>query len=208
MAAPLTPVDPDQVFIQSLLDRSVRIEYMCSMDDHDLMGSGVVVGHTPEGNSLVATAQHVTEAILDNECEIIVRDSKGVWGFGEVLRKDNDMDVAVIKVSTTLGTVAKMSDNVYLGMAITCVGWPMLPSKGVERLSVTVGNVSTLDVGGFLRISADLFFGSSGGACYSYRGEVVGIVSHFMAGGSAFGLPVPRPGNYYISDVSNLKELL
>lgn len=193
--------------MKALRRRTVRIEYTCEFSELDLMGSGVVIGRD-KGDTLIATADHVVEAILEDECEIIVKDFRGMSDFAEVVGRDEDDDVAILKVGERLGEAAALYDDPYLGMPITCIGWPMLPHKDVKRRSVTTGSVSTLDVEGYMRISADLYFGNSGGPCFSESGKVVGIVSHFMVGGRWMGLPTPRPGQFYISEADNLKKLL
>ena len=190
-----------------LIRRAVRIEYVCGMTETGHMGSGVVIKHK-DGKTLVATAEHVTAAIERKDCDIVVKDWLGMSGYGDVIRKDENTDISVIEVGEEIGEAAGLYRGAYLGQAISCVGWPMIPYNDVDRMSITRGYVTTMDVNGFLRISADVFFGNSGGACFSKKGHVVGIVSYFLVGGNAFGLPTPRPGQFYISDVENLKNLL
>lgn len=194
--------------MHSIVRRAVRIEVVCGFEHNGRMGSGVVIGREG-GETLVATAEHVVEAVEDLGCDMIVRDWQGMSGYAEVVKRDETYDVAVLKVSEKVGEVAGLYRGAYIGQAISCVGWPRLPYEdGLDRLSITRGYVSTMDVGGFLRISADIYFGNSGGACFSKKGHVVGIVSYFKVGGGAFGEPSPRPGQFYISDVENLKNLL
>ncbi len=191
----------------SMSRRAVKVEQVCGMDHMGLMGSGVVVGHA-DGKTIVATAAHVTDAILEEGCDIVVSDWRGFSGFGHVLESDNETDVSTIEVGETVGIAAGLFKEPYLGQPVTCVGWPSLPHRNYDGESITRGYVSTVGVSGFIRISADLYFGNSGGSCFSDGGEVVGIVSHFMVGGSFWGTVVPHPGQYFISHVDNLKKLL
>jgi hypothetical protein len=190
--------------------RAVRIEYVCAGPEGfktGSMGSGVVV-RKHHDRTLVATAEHVTDAIEKKGCDIVVKDYRGHSGFGEVVVRNTSKDVSVVEVDEPIGEQAPLYRNPYRGMGVTCVGWPVLPGRrGLDRISVTRGYVATMDVQGYLRITADLYFGNSGGACFSESGKVVGIVSHFM-GIPGIPRPVPMPGQYYISDVKYLKNLL
>ena len=190
-----------------LQKRAVKIEWSCDLLPMGLVGSGVVIGHQA-GKTLVATADHVSAFVDGAGCDLIVKDWEGKSGFAKILSADKDSDVSVLEVGEPLGKVAEMHKKPYLGQPITCVGWPMLPHKVYEGQSITRGHVSTLDVGGFIRVSADLYFGNSGGACFSNNGKVVGIVSHFMIGGRSNGVTVPQDGQYYISHIDNIKKLL
>lgn len=195
--------------MQMLSRRSVKIEWICGLDNKGGMGSGVVLG-PKGGKTLVATAAHVTDYIIEEGCNIIVYDWKGFSGYGEVLKVNKDTDVAIIEVGERIGEAARLFNNPYLGQSIACVGWPLLPYTDYRGKSITRGHVSTLGVDGFIRISADIYFGNSGGACFSRDGKVVGIVSYFMAGSTDFlgGGAVQHPGQYFISHVDNLKKLL
>jgi hypothetical protein len=195
--------------MQTIVKRAVRIEYVCNMTNMGLMGSGVVIDKS-ENSTIVATAAHVATAVAAQGCDIVVRDWKGFSGYGKVVKFDDATDIATIEVGEPIGEVAPLYSGAYLGQAISCVGWPMIPYNVLDRVSITRGYVSTLDVNGFLRVSADLFYGNSGGACFSKNGSVVGIVSFFYGSDAdgLFDLPTPRPGQFYISDVKNLKILL
>lgn len=193
--------------MQTIVKRSVRIEYVCGLEHKGLKGSGVVIGKSKDTTTVV-TADHVINLIAD--CDIVVRDWRGLSGYGKVVKSDKASDIAVIEVGEPLGEVAPLYRSAYLGQEIACVGWPMIPySPDVDQLSITRGYVST-KVGRYLRVSADIFYGNSGGACFSKRGHVVGIVSFFFGSDADgfFDLATPRPGQFYISDVKNLKILL
>lgn len=196
----------DRNSMKDLIRKSVLINWVCGMENMGRMGSGVVVGR--EGNkTLVATAAHVTDAILERGCDISVSDWQGKSGYASVKSANSDTDVSVVLVDETVGVVAGLVDEPYLGQPVACVGWPVLPHKDYFGMSITRGYVSTL-VDDYLRVSADLYFGNSGGACYSAEGEVVGIVSHFIAGGFFLGQTIPFPGQYFIANVDSLKKLL
>lgn len=194
---------------QSLKERAVRIEYVCGMTHTALNGSGVVIARNSKTTTVV-TAAHVVASIAKKGCDIIVRDWRGHSGYAKILKFHTASDIAVLEVGEPIGKAAPLHSGAYLGQAISCVGWPVIPnSPGVDQMSITRGWVSTV-VGRYLRISADIFFGNSGGACFSREGHVVGIVSFFYSTGVnvPFNLPTPRPGQFYISDVANLKILL
>ena len=198
----------DRMEMYLLHSKAVSVGRICGMKSKDTVGSGVIVGHVGS-KTLIATAEHVATAIKKSKCDITVYDWKGISGYAEIVKTDLASDISILAVDERLGEVAAMYPKPYLGQPITCVGWPVLPGMEFSGKSITRGYVSTLGVGKLIRVSADLYMGNSGGACFSEDGRIVGIVSQFAVGFQSFMGPiVPFPGHYYISHVDNLKKLL
>ncbi|MCF6205264.1 MAG: serine protease [Sulfurovum sp.] len=190
-----------------LLSRTVSIHQVCKDNASPIVSTGFVVKHE-KGASTVVTAAHTVRGILAANCEVWVKDSHGTYGKGVLLKMSRGTDVATLYVRRQLGAVSKLFNDPFLGQRVTCVGWPNIPYKSYVGRSITKGHVSTLNVGPYIRISAHLYYGNSGGACFSADGRVVGVVSHFIAIGRVMGAVVTQPGMYYISHVDNVRDLL
>jgi serine protease Do len=152
-------------------------------------GSGFVVD--PKG--IVITNNHVVEGAVT----IRVRFDDGRVFDGEVLGRDPLTDVAVVKVkgkfaslpSVTLGD----SSAIRPGDWVVAIGNPF----GLAS-SVSAGIISALDrqIGAsrydqFLQTDAAINPGNSGGPLFNLKGEVVGMNTAIIGGGTGIGFAVP-----------------
>jgi len=202
----------DRYRMRELAKRTVHIGFVCGLNQQiGTIGTGVVLKRTNR-RSFVATAEHIVYWFDENpQCEMIARDYNGFSGFATVYKRNSKYDVAVVEVNEPIGSPAPLYEKTYLGQPITCVGFPVIPyHPNTDEMSITRGYVSTLNVEKyFIRVSADLYYGNSGGACFSNSGKVVGIVSYFIKGGISHGTwDPPQAGQFFISDVKNLKKML
>jgi serine protease Do len=149
------------------------------------LGSGVIVkadGTILTNNHVVESADKITVAMSDNK----TYDAK-------VVGTDEPSDLAVIKIQAdnlpflTLGD----SDEVRVGDIVLAIGNPL----GIGQ-SVTSGIISAkgrrtgLSDGSFedfLQTDAAINRGNSGGALVNLNGELIGINSQILAGGSGGG---------------------
>jgi len=155
------------------------------------VGSGFVYdnhGHILTNNHVVENAQKIRVAFAD-----------GVEVDAKVVGTDKETDVAVIKVDDTNHQALPKgdSDKLKVGELVMAVGSPFELSQ-----SVTTGIISALErnaVGinnyeSFIQTDAPINRGNSGGPLVNMNGEVVGINSAIVSGGSGndgIGFSIP-----------------
>jgi len=152
------------------------------------LGSGVIVD--PSGIAL--TNAHVVERA--SEIEVVTLD--GAKHKAKVVGADRKTDLAVLKLEGKGGFKHVRlgdSDSVQVGDWVIAVGSPF----GLQA-TVTAGIVSAkarqLGQGpfdDFLQTDAAINPGNSGGPLVNMQGEVVGINTAIVAGGSGIGFAIP-----------------
>jgi serine protease Do len=153
------------------------------------LGSGVIID--PSGIAL--TNAHVVEKA--SEIEIITLD--GNKHKAKVMGLDKKTDLAVLKLDDSKGKFAFArvgdSDRLQVGDWVIAVGSPF----GLQA-TVTAGIISAKarQIGqgpfdDFLQTDAAINPGNSGGPLVNMQGEVVGINTAIVAGGSGIGFAIP-----------------
>jgi serine protease Do len=153
------------------------------------LGSGVIVD--PSGIAL--TNAHVVEKASD--IEVVTLD--GTKHKAKVVGMDKKTDLAVLKLDDGKGTFkfARLGDSekMQVGDWVIAVGSPF----GLQA-TVTAGIISAKarQIGqgpfdDFLQTDAAINPGNSGGPLVNMQGEVVGINTAIVAGGSGIGFAIP-----------------
>jgi serine protease Do len=153
------------------------------------LGSGVIID--PSGIAL--TNAHVVEKAT--EIEVITLD--GNKHKAKVIGSDKNTDLAVLKLDEGKGkfSFARVgdSDRMQVGDWVIAVGSPF----GLQA-TVTAGIISAkarqLGQGpfdDFLQTDAAINPGNSGGPLVNMQGEVIGINTAIVAGGSGIGFAIP-----------------
>ncbi len=158
------------------------------------LGSGVIVD---AANGYILTNNHVIEDAF--EITVTLRDGREL--IAEILGRDPDTDVAVIKVQAQHLTAITFADSSKLrvGDFVVAIGNPF----GLGQ-TVTSGIVSALGRSGlgiesfedFIQTDAPINLGNSGGALVNLRGELVGINTAILGGGGSgnigigFAIPI------------------
>jgi serine protease Do len=153
------------------------------------LGSGVIID--PSG--LALTNAHVVEKA--SEIEVITLD--GNKHKAKVIGLDKKTDLAVLKLDDSKGKFASArvgdSDRMQVGDWVIAVGSPF----GLQA-TVTAGIISAKarQIGqgpfdDFLQTDAAINPGNSGGPLVNMQGEVVGINTAIVAGGSGIGFAIP-----------------
>jgi serine protease Do len=153
------------------------------------VGSGFFI--TPE---LVVTNAHV----LCPAGETIKVGLSNETSFsGEVLRRDDSIDVGLVRVAGANGAAMPLGDvgDAAVGDRVMIVGSPV----GLD-FTVQEGSLSSLQRSGggvaYLQLDAKVSPGNSGGPVIDARGRVVGIVSLKVTGQGVEGIGLAIPINY------------
>ncbi|HEX2679485.1 MAG TPA: trypsin-like peptidase domain-containing protein, partial [Polyangiales bacterium] len=151
-------------------------------------GAGVVL----RADGYILTNKHVVENA--SRVEVVFHDGRKL--VGKTLGIDDATDLAVVKVDAKQLPTARFADSsqVKPGQWVVAIGSPF----GLDY-SVTVGVVSATGRGGvgmneiedYLQTDASINPGNSGGPLVNLRGEVVGINTMIIGGGSGIGFAIP-----------------
>ncbi|HEU4501912.1 MAG TPA: Do family serine endopeptidase [Nitrospira sp.] len=152
-------------------------------------GAGVII--TPDGH--IITNNHV----VGDSAEIEVRLSDRSKMIAQVIGKDPDTDLAVLKVTADRPLPhARFGDSstVRVGQWVLAVGNPF----GLER-TVTLGvvsgigreNVNLSRYENFIQTDASINPGNSGGPLFNLRGEIIGINTAIINFAQGIGFAIP-----------------
>jgi serine protease Do len=167
-----------------------------SVSQRGSSGSGVIIRR--EG--IILTNAHV----VGRATVVSIKLADGRELRGEVLGRDSQVDIAVIRVRANDLPVATLgdSDRLQVGQAAIAIGNPL----GLER-TVTAGIVSALNrdpfemqLGGFIQTDAAINPGNSGGPLLDSSGRVIGINTAVLRGATGLGFAIP------INLASNIAE--
>ncbi len=152
-------------------------------------GSGVIVdadGHIVTNNHVIGDASEV-EVRLSDKTKLIA----------QVIGKDPDTDLALLKVTTDRPLPAVRfgdSNTVRVGQWVLAVGNPF----GLDR-TVTLGvvsgigreNINLSRYENFIQTDASINPGNSGGPLFNLRGEVIGINTAIINFAQGIGFAIP-----------------
>jgi len=163
-------------------------------------GSGVII--SPDG--YIITNNHVIEDTVD--VSIIFAD--GTDAPAEIIGGDIFSDIAILKVNGTMPAVSTLgnSDALKPGESVIAIGSPLGDFKNTVTAGVVSATERMLDVNenyqmeGLIQTDAAINQGNSGGPLVNLAGEVVGINTIIVRGGTfgsavAEGLGFAIPSN-------------
>lgn len=170
-------------------------------------GSGVVL--SPDG--YIVTNDHVIEGAT----RIRVTFTDGDWRFARLIGRDQDRDLAVLRVERQQLAYAEMgdSDRLQVGETVLAVGNPMGLGasvttgivSGLNRHNLQVDSAHNLD--GAIQTDAAINRGNSGGALTNIHGQLIGINTAILSAeqnGGSIGLGFALPINAVRSVVRRL----
>ncbi len=153
----------------------------------DALGSGFIMS----SDGYIITNNHVVEHA--SEIKVILKDEKKY--DAKVIGKDKETDVALIKIDAKNLPAAYFgdSDKMRVGDWVLAIGNPfglghtvtqgIISAKGRE---IGLGNYEN-----FIQTDASINPGNSGGPLFNVDGQVIGINTAIVAGGSGIGFAIP-----------------
>ncbi len=152
------------------------------------LGSGVIISH----DGYILTNDHV----VNGADEIEVKLSDGRTFTASIKGQDDKLDLALLQIDTGEDLpVAELgnSEALEIGEWVMAIGNPF----GLEQ-TVTAGIVSAkgrvIGAGpydNFIQTDASINPGNSGGPLFNLQGEVVGVNTAIVAGGTGIGFAIP-----------------
>lgn len=152
-------------------------------------GSGFII----DANGLILTNNHVVE----NAISIRVRLNDGREFDARVLGRDPLTDLALLKLQGDVKALpyARLgnSDDVRVGDPVVAIGNPFGLTSSVSSgiLSARARDIQAGPYDNFLQTDAAINPGNSGGPLFNARGEVIGINTAIVGGGTGIGFAVP-----------------
>ena len=162
-------------------------------------GSGVIISE----DGYIITNNHV----IEDATQITVTTTDGTAYEAKLVGRDDNLDVALLKIEASGLTVASFgdSDNVELGEKVVAIGNPLGQLGG----TVTEGIVSSLNreitIDGkamtLMQTDAAINPGNSGGGLFNDQGQLIGLVVAKSSGEDVEGLGFAIP-------INNVQEIL
>jgi len=175
--------DPFQDFVDRFFGNNPQREFK-----QRSLGSGFII----DQDGYIVTNNHVVEDA--NEIEIKLNDGKSY--AADIVGRDPSTDLALLKIEAKRNlpfAALGNSDDLKVGEWVVAIGSPF----GLEH-TVTAGIVSAKGrvIGSgpyddFIQTDASINPGNSGGPLINMKGEVVGINTAIIAGGTGIGFAVP-----------------
>jgi serine protease Do len=192
-AGQLSPFFSDPFFRQFFGDQFTPQQRMPREEREHSLGSGVIV--SPDG--YILTNNHVVEGAT--EIKITIGDKRDFKA--RVIGTDPKTDIAVLRVeATSLPTIAfGDSSKVRVGDFALAIGNPFGLNQTVTMGIVSAtgrGNLGIEDYEDFIQTDASINPGNSGGALVNVNGELIGINTAILSGGSGgnqgigFAIPI------------------
>jgi serine protease Do len=153
------------------------------------LGSGFVID--PRG--YILTNNHVVEGAID----IVVHFNDGRTLPATVLGRDPLTDIALIKLKGQVSNLKALklgdSDALRVGDWLLAIGNPfgLASSVSLGILSAKARQITGGPYDDFLQTDAAINPGNSGGPLFNMQGEVIGINTAIVSGGTGIGFAVP-----------------
>ena len=216
-------VAPAVVSISARQTRTVRNDFFSRFfgnqdayrrQEYNSLGSGIII----DIDGYLLTNEHV----IRNAEDIQVTLSNGETVSGQLVDAAPDYDLALLKIDGGPFEAAELgdSDSLLVGEWAIAIGSPFGQMLNDTQPTVTVGVISALhrDVKsdprsqqifkGMVQTDAAINPGNSGGPLVNSRGEVVGINTFILSGGTGsnigigFAIPINR-GKWIIDEIRN-----
>lgn len=148
-------------------------------------GSGFIVN----SSGYIVTNYHVIDKAYTARVKLI--DGRK-FSVVNVIAYDEEKDIAILKVNASGLPAVKLgdSDNIRNGDKIVAIGSPLGFDNTISDGLVSYKN-RIIDEMSYIQISAPVSPGSSGGALFNTRAEVIGVISATVVQGQNINLAIP-----------------
>lgn len=165
--------------------------------DNELIstGSGVVAFE----NDIILTNAHVIE---DNYKIEVISENNTKYQVDGVLDYNKKKDIAILKLTSSKGLKkVKIGRKVKVGSDVTAIGSPL----GLKN-TISTGIISAMfqDNIEVYQHTAPISPGSSGGALFNSKGELIGITYASLTAGQNLNLAIPI--NFFEKDYNKVKN--
>ncbi|MCK5510076.1 trypsin-like peptidase domain-containing protein [Candidatus Parcubacteria bacterium] len=182
---PQTPSDDLEIINQSSIIKAT-VKLLCPVSQTMAsQGSGTII----DSDGTILTNKHVVDGtagclvgFIDNYNDEPYFADRHI---ADIYKVSNDADVAILKLRnpysknlTAINIAGSNSNNLSLGDQITTYGYP---GKFGTKITYTSGDFSGVD-GNYLKTTAIIEYGNSGGGAYLKNGTFIGIPSAVMKG--------------------------
>ncbi|OGH81006.1 MAG: hypothetical protein A3I29_02020 [Candidatus Magasanikbacteria bacterium RIFCSPLOWO2_02_FULL_44_11] len=177
-------IDPG-IHNQDVIIKST-VKLLCPMDStRASQGSGTVI----DSLGTILTNKHVVSGTLGCLVGFVNSSSDepyfGARQIADIKSISSSQDIATLKIRnpnnvslTSVGIATSSSNNLRLGDKLHIYGYP---AKFGTKMTFTSGDYSGVD-GGYLKTTAILEYGNSGGGAYTSNGKFIGIPSAVVKG--------------------------
>jgi serine protease Do len=170
------------------------------------LGSGFVI----EAEGIIITNNHVIDGA--DEIEVIFND--GTKLKAELIGKDKEVDVAVLRVKPEKPLKAVKfadSDKIRVGEPVMAIGNPLGLGGTVTGgiVSAKNRNIQSGPFDDYIQTDAAINRGNSGGPLFNMEGDVIGINTAIFSqgpGGGNIGIAFSVPANTATKVISQLRE--
>ena len=157
--------------------------------DQEIRGKGSGVVLTPDG--YIVTNDHV----IEGASRVRVTFASGNWQYARIIGRDQDRDLAVLRVDAHNLACADMadSDKLQVGEGVVAIGNPMGLGSSVSAGIVSALNRRNLQIDdahnleGAIQTDAAINRGNSGGALANVNGQLIGINTAILSSGTSGG---------------------
>lgn len=166
-------------------------------------GAGTGSGFVIDTNGHIVTNNHVVE----NGTVILVTFADGTEAKAELVGRDPDADLAVIKIDPSVKALQPVtfadSHEVFVGQSVMAIGSPFgsqqaftLTTGIVSGVDRSLQNESRYSMPELIQTDAAINPGNSGGPLFDMAGNVIGVNTAILSGsGSASGVGFAIPSN-------------
>lgn len=216
---PADGIDYESAVLHNIYEQNNRsvVNITVWMDHPPVGGASLLPVPTPSRNNNLMPLVNGSGFVWDSQGHIVtnfhvveegqrfqVTFHDGASAIGEVVGRDEDSDLAVIKIDPEGYDLAPVKlgnmDDVYVGMRVAAIGNPFglqgtLTSGIVSAIGRTIPSRGNYSIPDSIQTDAAINPGNSGGPLFNERGEVIGVNAQIRSevranSGVGFAIPI------------------
>lgn len=168
-----TPAAPGELTVKQIVEQNDEKVVLLDLTSRwgDVQGSGILIG-----NGLILTNHHV---ISEATTGTVTFSNGKVMNIQGIVTENEDADYAILKVATPYTStgvkIRPASSGLSKGDEVVAIGSPL----GLQNTVSTgvISSIRTIDGVQAIQTTADIDYGSSGGALFNRLGELIGVTT-------------------------------